>query len=114
MVPFVSSHGMKNIPVAVNYVSKWMKAIILANNKGKSVTAFLKKNIFCRFGTLRDIISDRGSHFCTKLFKGLLERYGVHHNVATPYHPQTSGKVEVSNREMKKILAKIVNASRMD
>ena len=32
--------------------------------------------------------------------------------MATPYHPQTSGQVEVSNREIKQILSKTVNASR--
>ena len=71
MGPFVSSHGMKYILVAVDYVSKWVEAIALSNNKGKSVTAFLKKNIFSRFGILRAIISDGGSHFCNRLFKGL-------------------------------------------
>ncbi|RAN86287.1 hypothetical protein B5P41_30175, partial [Bacillus sp. SRB_28] len=114
MGPFVSSHGMKYILVAVDYVSKWVEAVALSNNEGKSVTAFLKKNIFSRFGTPRAIISDGGSHFCNKLFKVLLEKYGVRHNVATPYHPQTSGQVEVSNREIKQILAKTVNANRTD
>ena len=51
MRPFVSSHGMKYILVSVYYVSKWVKAIALANNEGKSVTAFMKKNIFSRFIT---------------------------------------------------------------
>ena len=45
MGPFVSSHGMKYILVAVDYVSKWVEAIALANNEGKSVTAFLKNYI---------------------------------------------------------------------
>ena len=45
MGPFVSAHGMKYILVAVDYVSKWVEAIALANNEGKSVTAFLKKII---------------------------------------------------------------------
>ena len=101
MGPFVSSHGMKYILVAVDYVSKWVEVIALANNEGKSVTTFLKKNIFSRFGTPRAIISDGGSHFCNRFFKGLLEKYVVRHNVATPYHPQTSGQVEVSNPEIK-------------
>ena len=43
-----------------------------------------------------------------------MSKYGVHHRVATPYHPQTSGQVEVSNREIKKILERTVNASRKD
>ena len=114
MGPFVSSHGMKYILVVVDYMSKWVEAFALTNNKGKSVSAFLKKNIFSRFGTPRAIISDGGSHFCNKLFKGLLEKYGVLYNIATPYNSQTSGQVEVSNREIKKILAKKVNANRKD
>ena len=95
--PFVSSHGMKYILVAMDYVSKLMEAIVLDNYDGKSVTVFLKKNIFSRFGTPR-AISDRWFHFCNKLFEGLLEKYGVHHNVVTLYHPQTSRQVMVSNR----------------
>ena len=56
--PFVSSHGMKYIVVAFDYVSKWVEAIALTNNEGKSVTTFLKKNMFSQFGTPRANISD--------------------------------------------------------
>ena len=41
-------------------------------------------------------------------------KYGILHKVATSYHPQTSGPVEVSNREVKQILQKMVNAQRKD
>ena len=43
-----------------------------------------------------------------------MKKYGVTHKVATPYHPQTSGQVEISNRAIKTILEKTVNASRKD
>ena len=36
----------------------------------------------------------------------------MHHRVATPYHPQTSGQVEVSNQQIKEILEKTVGTSR--
>ncbi|CAL2266739.1 unnamed protein product [Prunus armeniaca] len=41
-------------------------------------------------------------------------KYGITHRVATPYHPQTSGQVEVSNREIKRILEKTVSSTRKD
>ncbi|RVW82152.1 hypothetical protein CK203_050762 [Vitis vinifera] len=52
--------------------------------------------------------------FATNLLKPLLAKYGVKHKVATPYHPQTFGQVELANREIKNILMKVVNASRKD
>ena len=70
MGPFVSSHGMKYILVAVDYVSKWVEVIALANNEGKSVTTFLKKNIFSRFGTPRAIISDGAPTSATDCSRG--------------------------------------------
>ncbi|KAB2631820.1 hypothetical protein D8674_038724 [Pyrus ussuriensis x Pyrus communis] len=60
------------------------------------VLNFLKDVIFCRFGTPRAIISDGGSHFCNKPFESLMKKYNINHKVATPYHPQTSGQVEIT------------------
>ena len=36
------------------------------------------------------------------------------HKVATPYHPQTSGQVELANKEIKTILMKVVNSNKKD
>ena len=69
---------------------------------------FLKEYIFCRHGTPRALISDGVSHFCHRSFEALLRKYFVTHKVATPYHPQTTGQVEASNREIKSMLEKTV------
>ena len=44
----------------------------------------------------------------------MLPKYNVKHKVATPYHAQTSGQVEVSNRQVKQILERTVASSRKD
>ncbi|XP_042051235.1 uncharacterized protein LOC121796409 [Salvia splendens] len=46
--------------------------------------------------------------------EALMKKYGVHHRLSTPYHPQSNGQVEISNREIKGILEKTVNPSRKD
>ena len=114
MGPFPSSYSNNYILVAVDYVSKWVEAIATPTNDNKVVMNFLRKHIFCRFGVPRAIISDGGSHFCNKPLEALLLKYGVKHKVATPYHPQTSGQAEISNRELKRILEKTVGTSRKD
>lgn len=70
------------------------------------------KNIFIRFGTSRAIIRDEGSNFCNQEFEALLTKYGIKHKVATTYYLETSGQTEISNREIKRILQKIVSSSR--
>ncbi|BBN70458.1 transposable element gene [Prunus dulcis] len=114
MGPFPSSFGYTYILVAVDYVSKWVEAIATKTNDHKVVLKFLRDNIFTRFGTPRAVISDGGSHFCNKLFEALMKKYNITHRVSTPYHPQTSGQVEISNREIKQILEKVVNSTRKD
>ena len=43
-----------------------------------------------------------------------MSRYGIRHVMGLAYHPQSNGQVEISNREIKKILEKTVNTSRKD
>jgi len=43
-----------------------------------------------------------------------MKKYFITHKVVTPYHPQTSGQVEILNWEIKRILEKTVNPSRTD
>ena len=75
---------------------------------------FITRCIFARYGCPRAIISDNGSHFNNSHFRALLKKYGVHHRITTPYHLQANGQVEVSNREVKTILKKIIRPDGKD
>ncbi|GKE86425.1 reverse transcriptase domain-containing protein [Tanacetum coccineum] len=107
MGPFLKSYRFKYILVAVDYVSKWAEAQALPTNDARVVVTFLKK-LFCRFGMPKALISDRGTHFCNKIMEKTMKRYGVNHCFSTSYHPQTSGQVENTNRDLKRILEKTV------
>ncbi|GJS32619.1 reverse transcriptase domain-containing protein [Tanacetum coccineum] len=107
MGPFPKSHKFEYILVAIDYVSKWAEAEALPTNDARVVVNFLKK-LFSRFGIPKALISDRGTHFCNRQMEKILKKYGVHHRIATTYHPQTSGQVENTNRALKRILEKTV------
>nr|GEY54895.1 reverse transcriptase domain-containing protein [Tanacetum cinerariifolium] len=111
MGPFPSSRGNKYILVADDYLSKWVEAKALPTNDARFVCKLLK-NLFARFGTPRVIISDRGTHFYNDQFAKVMLKFGVTHHLATLYHPQTSGPVEVSNRGLKRILERTVGENR--
>lgn len=114
MGPFPTSSGFSYILLPVDYVSKWVEAKATRTNDSKVVVEFLQANIFSRFGTPKALISDRGTHFCNRTLEAVLKKYGVTHKVSTAYHPQTNGQAEISNRQIKGILEKIVNTSRKD
>ncbi|KAL4324212.1 hypothetical protein GQ457_11G024820 [Hibiscus cannabinus] len=90
------------------------EAISTPRNDAQTVLKFLNKHIFTRFGVPRAIISDESNHFDNKLIAKATQRYGIKHKIATSYHPQTNGQAEVSNREIKQILEKVVNTRRKD
>nr|GEU52257.1 reverse transcriptase domain-containing protein [Tanacetum cinerariifolium] len=111
MGPFSSSRGNKYILVVIGYLSKWVEAKALPTNDARVVCKFLK-SLFAIFGTPHAIISDYGMHFCNDQFAKVMLKYGVTHRLATAYHPQTSGQVELFNRGLKRILERTVGENR--
>nr|GEW41367.1 reverse transcriptase domain-containing protein [Tanacetum cinerariifolium] len=90
MVPFSSSRGNK-------YIYS-LQSIICQNG--------------WKLSAPRAIISDMGTHFYNDQFTKVMQKYGVTHCLATPYHPHTSGQVEVSNCGLKCILERAVGENR--
>ena len=90
MGPFPKSRNYEYILVAVDYVSKWVEAMPCKAPNAKNSKKMFEEIIFPRFGVPRMVISDGGTHFMDKNFHHYLTKHGIHHNVATPYHPQTT------------------------
>ncbi|RDY14445.1 Pro-Pol polyprotein, partial [Mucuna pruriens] len=106
MGPFLVSYGNSYILLVIDYVSNWVEPKVTKTNDAKSVVEFVKSNIFYKFGVLKALISDQGSHFCNHLMAMLLEKHGVVNRVATAYHPQTNGQA--------KLIQKMANPNQND
>jgi hypothetical protein len=109
MGPFPNSVGCEYILVVIDYVSKWVEALPCQATDATHSKRMFHEVIFATYGVPRIVISDGGSHFIDQTFQKALSEVGVDHQIATPYHPQTRGKAEITNKQIKNILQKTVN-----
>ena len=91
MGPFPSSFRNLYILLAVDYVSKWVEAILTRTNDAIVVAKFLHSHIFTQFKPPHALITDGGTHFHNKLVDSIMRKYGVRHRTTLAYHPQTNG-----------------------
>ena len=68
---------------------------------------FIEKRLICRYGVPHHIVTDNGVQFQAETTE-LLQRYGIKHHKSSPYRPQANGAVEAANKNIKRILSKMV------
>ena len=105
-----SSSGHEFILVAIDYFTKWVEEALYARLTSSKVASFIRSHIICRHGVPHDLISDRGSHFRVEV-DTFLQRYGVQHHRSSAYRPQTNGVIEAANKNIKRILRKMIETS---
>ncbi|RDY01168.1 Pro-Pol polyprotein, partial [Mucuna pruriens] len=90
--PFPASNGYSYILLVVDYVSRWVEAIVISHIlytlQGLKMGAF-------------EII------WCLRIEQ-------LNTSLSHSHHPQTNGQAEVFNRKIKKTLQKMVNPNRKD
>ena len=72
------------------------------------VVRFIKRNLICRYGVPSIIITDNGSNLNNKMMTELCKEFKVIYHNSSPYRPKINGVVEVANKNIKKIIQKMV------
>ena len=103
-----TARGNKYIIVAIDYLTKWTEAKALKEATAEKTADFIYKEIICRHGCPKIILTDRGTHFNNQMIQELCKNFEIEHKLSSPYHPQTNGLVERFNRTLCEILAKVV------
>ncbi|XP_016164354.1 uncharacterized protein LOC107606856 [Arachis ipaensis] len=97
--PFPKVPGqVKFLLVSIDYFSKWIEAQPLAHITVDKVRSFLWKNIICRYGIPREIISDNGRQFTDHKLASFLTNFNIKYHFSSVEHPQTNGQIESANR----------------
>lgn len=102
------------ILVCTYYMTKWVEAKALIKANEESILTFLFEEIFVRFGLPRELVTDGGPAFNYHGFKDTLQKYHIKHKMTTPYHPQSNGQVENTNKVIEAILTKKIKENRRD
>jgi len=102
-----TERGNRYILVAMDYLTKWPEAKALDEATAERTVEFIYKEIICRHGCPRIILTDQGTHFKNKLVEELCKKFEIKHKLSSPYHPQTNGLVERFNRTLCETIAKI-------
>ena len=68
---------------------------------------FIEKNIICRYGLPHHIVSNNSVQFRAKTV-ALLKEYKIEHHRSSSYRPQVNGAVEAANKNVKRILSKML------
>ncbi|XP_015159785.1 uncharacterized protein [Solanum tuberosum] len=66
----------------------------------------------CKFGVPEFIITDNGTNLNSHLMREIYEQFKITHRNSTAYRPQMNGAVEAANKNIKKILRKMIDNHR--
>jgi hypothetical protein len=89
-----SNEGNKYILTIVDYFTKWIVAIPLVNQEAHTVANSFVEKFVSVFGVPKQLHSDQGTNFESRIFKEMCEILGSEKTRTTAFRPQSDGLVE--------------------
>ncbi|KAK3005279.1 hypothetical protein RJ639_017547 [Escallonia herrerae] len=99
--PFPMATGQRRfVIVAIDYFTKWTEAEPLATITASKCEEFFWKNVVCRFGVPKILITDNGKQFDNSNFRSFCEGLSICLRFTSVAHPQSNGQTENMNRSI--------------
>ena len=108
--PSTSCLACQPHPMATDYFTKWLEAIPLCDAEAHTCMRALYAAFFSRFGLPRQLHSDQGTNFESKLVAELCSIAGINKTRTTPFHPRSDGQTERANRTILQMLRASIDA----
>ncbi|UYV63828.1 K02A2.6-like, partial [Cordylochernes scorpioides] len=109
-----SDTGNKWIIVCTDYLTRFAVTKALPTGETMEAAKFLMEDIVLKHGAPREIITDRGRVFQSKLIAELTNQCSSIHRFTTAYHPQTNGLTERLNKTLANMIAMYVSVEQKD
>ncbi|XP_070002965.1 uncharacterized protein [Nicotiana sylvestris] len=107
-----ASNVNRFILVVIDYFIKWVKTVTFKVVTKKVVVDFVHSNIICHFCIPKTIITDNAANLNSHLIREVCEQFQMTHRNSTLYRPKANGVIEAANKNIKKILRKMIQGSR--
>jgi transposase InsO family protein len=102
-----SSGQHRWILTATDYFTKWIEAIPTRNTSHKVIIGFLE-DIIVRFDCPTRIVTDNTASFKDEPLIQFYEQFRITLIHSTPYYPQGNGLVESSNKNLIKLIKRLL------
>ena len=88
MDPFPTAlRQLKFLVVGIGYFTMWVEAEPLATITEKSIRTFVWRNIICRYGIRKVLVSNNGKQFDNGAFRDFCIELGIKNHYSSPAHP---------------------------
>jgi len=98
--------GNKYIVTFIDLYSGFPEAFAIPDKSADNIVYLLIEEIFPRYGSVLQILTDNGSELVNQSVRQTLEALNIHHVTTSYYSPQGNGKVERLHRTMHDIISK--------
>ena len=109
-----SKKGNKYAIVFIDYLTKWVEVFPTADQSALTIAHLLVEEIISQHGVPKELLSDHGAAFLSKLMHEIYLLMGIHKVSTTAYHPQTDGLVERFHCTLTSMLAKTTTPGSLD